>query len=149
MRRAESAELAVGDRLHTDIERPLQRDAAQSLVRPPALLAPFAAHRKRAGRYEAQQVADLTSDERRALQERTPAIRGREVIQHRALELGRGRDDAFEGDESGLAHLDAVLDGRQIQRLRGLPARYAVDEQLGVRGRSEERRVGKECRSRW
>src|SRR5256885_6058309 len=33
----------------------------------------------------------------------------RSVIQHRALEPGRGRDDAFEGDESGLAHLDAVL----------------------------------------
>src|SRR5207253_2915406 len=91
-------------------------------------------HLERAGGHEAQQVAGLTSDERRALQKRLPAIRGREVIQHRALELGCGRDDALEGDESHLAHLDAVLDGRQAQRLWSLPARCPVDEQLGVRG---------------
>src|SRR5438270_6005794 len=41
------------------------------------------------------------------------------------------------------SHLDAVLDGRQAQRLWSLPARCPVDEQLGVRGlaghfRSEE-----------
>src|SRR5256886_16411663 len=136
MRGAESAELAVGNRLHPEVERSLQRDAAQALVRPPARLAPFAAHLERAGGHEAQQVAGLTSDERRALQKRLPAIRRREVIQHRALELGCGRDDALEGDESRLAHLDAVLDGRQAQRLWSLPARCPVDEQLGEIGRA-------------
>src|SRR5256886_13679063 len=41
MRGAESAELAVGNRLHPEVERSLQRDAAQALVRPPARLAPL------------------------------------------------------------------------------------------------------------
>src|SRR2546427_13245798 len=39
--------------------------------------------------------------------------------------------------------------GPRSYLVRRLPSRAAVTEQLPVRARSEERRVGKECRSRW
>src|SRR3989440_4460210 len=89
----------------------------------------FFSSRRRHTRSDRDWSSDVCSSD---LLESAAAVGRREVILHRALELGDGGEDGFEGNESGLAHLDAMLDGRQEQRLR-----------------SEERRVGKECRSRW
>src|ERR1044071_9389671 len=43
----------------------------------------------------------------------------------------------------------ASVAGKQITTLEGLPAWYAAQKNISADPRSEERRVGKECRSRW
>ena len=49
--------------------------------------------------------------------------------------------------------LDSIKSEPPVRRLEvarwGLIPGWATDIKIGARGRSEERRVGKECRSRW
>src|SRR2546422_4756328 len=66
-----------------------------------------------------------------------------EVV-HRALDLGVNFLDS--SDMYGFGHNEELL-GRAIRGRRG---QVVVTTKFGqVRTRSEERRVGKECRSRW
>src|SRR5207244_10649532 len=60
--RAEPAEVSVRDRQYTDVERPLERHGAQTLVRPSSLLAPLAAHLEGAGRHEPERSEEHTSE---------------------------------------------------------------------------------------
>src|SRR5205085_8116980 len=62
------------------------------------------------------------------------------------LDLPRAAADGEIGDESILSLARPVRDDRQVPRRAGHVDRF---QRLTQRPRSEERRVGKECRTRW
>src|SRR2546430_3135177 len=74
-------------------------------------------------------------------------------VQTCALPISRGLGRAARGVAAGVGVLAAlalvaVLGGVDQQQVQALVALVGVVEQA-LLGRSEERRVGKECRSRW
>src|SRR3989442_6730563 len=60
----------------------------------------------------------------------------------------RGQDVLFVAPDEVVAPLRVMTGRRELQRALAL-LRALVDGLDGLKGRSEERRVGKECRSRW
>ena len=73
------------------------------------------------------------------------------VVLPRRVRSARSEDGAvFEGRAEDVKHLPIVERFRREVEDRQLHAAGDVDtDRVGTDGRSEERRVGKECRSRW
>ena len=73
------------------------------------------------------------------------------TVEHEATTSKIGEDQLFYCRQRGLSEEDAVsmiVNGFCKEVFKELPMEFAVEAQA-LLGRSEERRVGKECRSRW
>ena len=127
-----AAELLVRHLARRHVERARQLDVALLLVRTAARLPPRRPHRDLAALDEPQLVAfGAARHARRLLLARLLGALQREA--DRLREPRARRDGHARGLVALAAELDLVRDRDELQRLVGLAARLAVDEQLGVR----------------